>query len=41
MNEQTFAANEQLNNLIEFRAAAYARLGNAKDALLELTDAAG
>ncbi len=39
MNEQTSAANVQLNNLIEFRTAAYTRLGNARDALFELTDA--
>jgi hypothetical protein len=39
MNEQTSAANMQLNNLIEFRTVAYTQLGNARDALFELTDA--
>lgn len=33
------SADKQLNNLIEFRQAAYAYLGRAKDALFELTDA--
>lgn len=33
------SADKQLNNLIEFRQACYGRLGRAKDALFELSDA--
>jgi hypothetical protein len=33
------SADKQLNNLIEFRQAAYTSLGKAKDALFELSDA--
>ncbi len=33
------SADKQLNNLIEFRQAAYGRLDRAKDALFELSDA--
>lgn len=33
------SADKQLNNLIEFRQASYERLGRAKDALFELSDA--
>lgn len=40
MHYQTsVSADKQLNNLIEFRQAAYSRLGLAKDALFELGDA--
>ena len=39
MHHQTQSANMQLNNLIEFRQAAYHQLGRAKDAQFELSDA--
>src|SRR5438034_421836 len=40
MHHQTsLSADKQLNNLIEFRQASYERLGKAKDALFELSDA--
>jgi hypothetical protein len=35
----SLSADKQLNNLIEFRQAAYGHLGRAKDALFELSDA--
>lgn len=35
----SLSADKQLNNLIEFRQASYERLGKAKDALFELSDA--
>lgn len=39
MDQHTQSANKQLNNLIEFRQAAYHCLGKAHDALFELSDA--
>ncbi len=39
MDQHTHTADKQLNNLIEFRQASYRRLGRAKDALFELSDA--
>lgn len=37
--EHTSSATEHFNKLIEFRQATYEQLGNARDALFELTDA--
>jgi hypothetical protein len=38
-DQHTSGATEHFNKLIEFRQAAYERLGNARDALFELSDA--
>ena len=39
-DKQDSTATEHFNKLIQFRQAAYANLGTAKDALFELGDAA-
>ena len=38
-NKHSSSATEHFNKLIQFRQAAYGLLGNARDALFELTDA--
>jgi hypothetical protein len=38
-NQHASCATEHFNKLIQFRQAAYAQLGNARDALFELSDA--
>jgi hypothetical protein len=38
-NQHSPSATEHFNKLIQFRQAAYGQLGNARDALFELTDA--
>lgn len=38
-NQHSSSATEHFNKLIQFRQAAYDQLGNARDALFELTDA--
>jgi hypothetical protein len=38
-DKHSFSATEHFNKLIQFRQAAYSQMGNARDALFELTDA--